>query len=344
MTEFIGLDLGMERSTLAVVDAAGKIVERAEVETTRKALKGYFGGRKDCRVLMEVGCESAWVGRELQALGLEVRCVNPRRLKMIAESTLKTDILDAEVLARLCRISSMDPELVREVKHRSETTQQERAVMVVRSAMVGSRTKLINTARGLARTMGYPLVGADAWSFAKMARKAPMPAAVREIIVPIITAIENLNTSIEAQEEQIAQLVAKHPIVQHLMAIDGVGPVVGLWFVLCVEDPTRFARPKDVGAYFGFRPRLRQSSSQRQTGSITKEGDAEMRRLLVQAAHCMLQTKKSSALQKWGKGLVNRLGRKKAIPAIARKISVVMLHLWQTGAVYERFPDQAAAA
>jgi transposase len=344
MKEFIGLDLGKDTSTSAVLDATGRVIERESLEMSRRALHRYFLQKQGARLLLEVGCESAWVSRVAEAAGMEVRCVNPRKLKMVAETTLKTDELDAEVLARLCRISSMDESLLPSVRHRSEITQLERSVLVIRANMVRARTLFINTARGLARTAGYPLPSCAARTFVARARKAKMPPKVRAILIPMLDSIEQLNASIEKQDQEAARIGERHPIVQHLMSIDGVGPVVALWFVLCIEDPHRFQRARDVGAYFGFRPRLRQSSSLHRTGSITKEGDPEMRRLLTQAAHCLLTCKRSSALKHWADRLVHRVGRKKAIPAIARKLSVVMLRVWQTGEVYERFPDQVGLA
>lgn len=343
MTEFIGLDLGKDTCTVVELDSSGKVSGRESVPTTRRLLRRYFGRRKGCRLLLEVGCESGWVAREAEAMGLVVRCVNPRRLKLVAQTTLKTDELDAEVLARLCRLSKLDEQLLPAVRQRSEVTQQERGIMVVRSNLVKARTQLINTARGLARTLGHPLPSSSADCFVERARHSRMPARVRAVIGPVIDAVEKLDESLRQQEEQVARLAAKHPVVQHLMTIDGVGTLTALWFVLCIEDPVRFERPRDVGPYFGLRPRLRQSSSMRRTGSITKEGDAEMRRLLIQAAHCLLRSKRDSALKKWGAGLVRRAGRKKALPAIARKLAVVMLRLWQTGEVYEPFPGRAAA-
>ena len=291
---------------------------------------------------MEVGSDSGWVSRELMGVGLDVRCVNARRLKMIAESTLKTDQLDAEILARLARISVMDAKLLPEVRHRSEKTQQERSVLKARGALVRSRTLLISNARGLARTMGHPLPASSPDGFPTRVRASSVPGSVKQVLEPTLESIEALTACIEKQEQQAAEVSLRHPVVEHLQEIDGVGLMTSLWFVLCVEDPARFERTRDIGAYFGFRPRVRKSSSIDRRGHVTKEGDVEMRRLLTQAAHCLLNTRRKSALQNWGKALATRVGRKKAIPAIARKLSVLMLTLWQTGATYEPFPQSQA--
>jgi transposase len=77
-------------------------------------------------------------------------------------------------------------------------------------------------------------------------------------------------------------------------------------------------------------------------GRITKEGDPEMRRLLVQAAHALLRTKADSELKEWALLLAERRGKGKAVVALARKLAVLMHHLWVTGEVYQAFPNSEA--
>ena len=90
-----------------------------------------------------------------------------------------------------------------------------------------------------------------------------------------------------------------------------------------------------MGAYVGLRPRLRQSSNSNRLGRITKEGDADVRRLLVQCAHSVLRSRTMSELKTWGLAMEQRKGRKIAVVAIARKLAVLMHRLWETGAEYD---------
>jgi len=122
MKKSMGIDLGMDSSAVAVVGGAARLVAADTLPMHRDAIRRQRAGYAGCRVVLEVGSDSPWVSRELHRLGLDVRCVNARRLRMLAGSTLKTDELDAEVLARLARISVMDPSLLPAVHHRSEQT------------------------------------------------------------------------------------------------------------------------------------------------------------------------------------------------------------------------------
>ena len=176
-------------------------------------------------------------------------------------------------------------------------------------------------------------------------QKSALTEDLKEIVTPLLKTIAHVDAEVAQLEQRLETIAADYEIVQQLQAIDGVGLLVALSFVLCIDDPTRFARARDVGPYLGMRPRLWNSGETTRQGRITKVGDAEMRRLLVQGAHVLLHTcKKDSELKRWGLRLKKRSGTKVAVVAVARKLAVLMLHLWQTGAPYERFhlqPDQA---
>ena len=135
-------------------------------------------------------------------------------------------------------------------------------------------------------------------------------------------------------------MAKKLPEVSHLCEIPGVGPVVATYYVLTIDDPQRFRHSRDVPSFFGLRPSMRESGSVSQYGRITKQGDPEMRRLLVQAAHVHLRSRTDSELKRWGLELADRKGKGKAAVAVARKLAVLMHHLWVTGVVWEPFPDE----
>jgi transposase len=116
--------------------------------------------------------------------------------------------------------------------------------------------------------------------------------------------------------------------------------VTGLAFVLTVGDPCRFPRSRDVGSYFGLRPRQRQSGARDPQLHITKAGDGFVRRLLIQCSHYILGPFGGDCdLRRWGLKLMERGGgktaRKKAAVAVARKLAILLHRLWVTGEVYD---------
>ena len=334
--EYCGIDLHTEYSQICILDEEGEVMETSRVRTSRKALEGYFR-RDPMRVVMEAGGSSPWVSRLVESVGHEVVVCSPRRVRLIAESKLKNDRVDAEVLARLVRI---DPEFLKPIQHRSEEAQLLRANLKVRSAMVEARTKWINTVRGLLRSFGYKVAGKSPGTFVDRVNRMKLPDELRAVIEPLLEQLDLLSGEIKRRNEHVEEMVKDLPEVAHLREIPGVGPVVATYFVLTIDDPDRFRNSRDVASFFGLRPSMRESASVSHFGRITKEGDPEMRRLLVQAAHACLLTKANSELKTWALALAQRKGKGKAAVALARKLAVLMHHLWVTGEVYQAFPTE----
>jgi transposase len=323
-----------------IVDEDGEVIETSRVRTSRPALTKFFGRREPTRIALEAGGSSPWVSRVLEGLGHEVIVCSPRRVRLIAESTLKNDKVDAEVLARLVRL---DPEFLKPIRHRSEEAQLLRSHLKVRRAMVDARTKWINTVRGLLRSFGYKVAGKAPHTFVERVDRMKLPGDLRRMIEPLLEQLDLLSGEIARRDSDLEEMAKGMPVVEQLRGVPGVGVIVALYFVLTVDDPDRFRNSREVAAFFGLRPAIRESALMSHYGRITKEGDPEMRRLLVQAAHALLLTKADCELKSWAQKLAERRGKGKAVVALARKLAVLMHHLWVTGEEYRRFPNQDAA-
>jgi transposase len=118
-------------------------------------------------------------------------------------------------------------------------------------------------------------------------------------------------------------------ICQRLMTVPGVGPITALAYQSTIEDPMRFDRARDVGAYLGLVPRRHQSGEVDRSGRISKQGDALRRGYLYEAATVLIsRLQRPCALQAWARALAERIGVKKARVALARKLAVLLHHLW----------------
>ena len=115
----------------------GEILREGQVATTKTGMTETFGSLGRARIAIEVGTHSPWVTRLLQSFGHEVIVANPRRVKLITESSRKDDRLDAQTLARLARI---DPQLLRPIQHRSEKAQMALMTIRVRGALIWARS------------------------------------------------------------------------------------------------------------------------------------------------------------------------------------------------------------
>ena len=335
--EYCGIDLHQKETEICVVDEDAAVVERARIKTSREVLSRRFPGQTRMKVAMEAGGSSPWVSRLIEELGHEVVVCAPRRIRLIAESTMKTDEIDAEVLARLVR---MDEGFLGRVTHRSESAQLQRGLLTTRTALVKARSKWVHTTRGILRSFGYRVPGGSTSRFHERCAKVEMPEDLRTVVQPLLNQIEDVTAEIEALEERLEAIAEDNPVVQHLQNVPGVGTIVALYFVFSIDDPDRFQHSRDVAAFFGLRPSFRGSGDVTRYGRITKEGDSEMRRLLIQAAHGMINSRQTCALQRWSVNLAARRGKKKALVALARKLAVLLHHLWVTGEVFQPFPNE----
>lgn len=335
--EHCGIDLHTKSSEVAIIDEGGELCEKGQIPTTEASFVRYFGRREPMVICIEAGGVSAWAQRVLTSLGHEVVVANPLRVRLIAEATLKNDAVDAQTLARLVRA---DPKLLSPIVHRSETTQRRRGVLRVRGVLVNSRTACVNAARGLLRALGYRLPKQlNGERLAKAICAKELSEELAALVAPLVITALELDEKIAALDEQVEEIGASYPQVALLKTIPGVGPLVALAFVLCIEDPGRFRRSRDVGGYLGLRPKMRETGSTSRYGNITHAGDSEMRRLLVQAAHGMLRSHAESDLKQWALGLAARVGKKKAVTALARKLAVVMHTMWITGKEFRPFRE-----
>lgn len=336
----VGLDLSDKNATFVRVDRRGNVVEEGKVELKAAALTKQFGG-PPVRIALEAGCHSPWVSRLLATLGHEVIVANPRQLALIAKSTRKSDRMDALTLARLARI---DPELLRPIVHRSEQAQADLALLRSRDELIRTRTALINHVRGSVKAMGSRLPGCSAQAFGKKASTS-VPANLRPALGPVFATIGLVTAQIKAMDKQICRLIKeRYPVAGALQRqVKGVGPITALAFVLIVDDPARFQRSRDIGAYLGLTRKRRDSGESEPALHITKAGDPFLRRLLVQCVHYILgHPSADSTLRRRGLALAERLGRKRAVIAIARKLAVLLHSLWTTGEVYEPLRDWPA--
>lgn len=332
----IGLDLGDKTSRYYGLNQAGEQTAEASVGTTKKGLSAVFGKMRRSRIALEVGTHSPWVSRLLESLGHEVIVANARRVRAISDSSRKDDKMDARMLARLARV---DPELLYPIRHRGEKAQQDLAMIRARAALVDSRTGLINTARGQVKSFGGRLGSFDADQMG-VEKLQELPQGMRRALEPVLRMVEQLTREIHEYDQKLAQMAREqYPETGLLQQISGVGPLIALTYVLTVDDPARFGRSRDVGPYLGLRPKRKDSGESQPELRITKEGDVYLRRLLVQGAHYILSRKgPDTDLQRWGLKLAgngSKRAKKRAVVGVARKLAVLLHHLWVTGEVYE---------
>ena len=334
----VGVDLGDRYSYLCLIDTeSGEVIEEGRLRTTPEALRRRFcSEQQPLRIAIEAGTHSPWVSRVLEECGHEVLVANPRKTRLIYTNKRKTDEIDAENLARLARL---DPKLLYPLKHRGEDSQAHLAIIRSREALVSCRTQLVNHVRGAVKSFGARLPKCPARSFHNKVVEH-IPEALWPALGPILKTIGSLTQRIREYERQLETISKEqYPETDLLRQVEGIGVLTALTFVLTLEDPYRFERSRSVGAYLGLVPARDQSGDRDPQRRISKEGDEMLRKLLVGSAHYILGPFGSdSDLRRHGEKIALRgakNAKKRAVVAVARKLSVLLHRLWVTAEVYD---------
>lgn len=334
-----GLDVGKKSSVFCIVDENRKVQGQGTVRTRLSELVECFGTKEPMRLVIEASTKSFWLADRLEELGHEVVVVDPGRTKAIGAARIKHDKLDARVLAELGAA-----DLLARVDRPSEEQRLERLVVVGRDTLVRSRVRMINAVRSVLDSEGMELRGCSTERFVPAVREQwkELPEPMQVALEPLLFAIEKLTEQIEHCDQHIKARLSKDSEIKRLMTVPGVGPIVAASFLFAVRDARRFDSGRQVGAYLGLVPSLYQSGKTHRRGRITKCGNRQARWALCVAANALLRSKRPSALKQWGLELVQRVGRKKAVVALARKLSSVMWSMLKTGQDFE--PRLPAAA
>jgi transposase len=254
----------------------------------------------------------------------------------IHDSDDQHDPGDAYKLAELVHFK---PQLLHPIRHRSQEIQGELSWIRAREVLVASRTQLIHAVRGISKAFGERWAKCSSEAFTGK-RAEQIPAAIRGAVAPLLETIDHRNEQIgyyDQMEEQIAR--QRYPKYWLLEQVDGVGVHTALSYLLTIGDPGRFEKSRMVGCFLGMRPKKKDSGSSQPQLGITKAGDEYLRKTLVNCAHYILGVHgKDSDLRRLGQRICARGGKnakKRAVIAVARKLSVLLHRLWVSGEVYE---------
>jgi len=324
---YVGIDVHKKICVVCIKDAKGKKIEELRIPNTREGIDLLLARLKghEARVIME-STSTLWVRMydALEEAGYGVVLANPYRTRVIAESKLKTDSVDAAMLADLLRADMVATSYVPDKEH-----QELRKIIRFRQNLKQQTTATKNRIHTLLQLYDLHFSGTDLFGKAGVAwlrAQIPLFTSTDGMIVEReLMHLELFSESIEVLEKKIARYGADNEDVHLLMTITGIDFYTAVLILSEVGDFHRFPTPAHLSSWVGLAPRVRQSSDTCHYGKITKQGNRLVRWALVQCAHVAVRWDPHWA--EVYERISSRAGKKKAIVAVARKMLVTIYHM-----------------
>jgi transposase len=338
----IGIDLAKNVFQLHGVDAQGKVVLVRQLR--RNQVIAFVAKLPPCLIGMEACATSHHWARELSKLGHEVKLIPPAYVKAYVKRQ-KNDAADAAAICEAVTRPSM-----RFVPVKSAEQQSTLAVHRTRSLLISQRTQLINALRAHLAELGLVAEkGRD--GLAKLVAMLKDEATLQSLPVAMLHALRAMIAQLAALQTQIAELDRcirdQHrasDTSRRLKAIPSIGLLGATALTATITDPSAFKSGRDLAAWIGLVPRQNSTGGKERLGSITKQGDRYLRRLLVAGAMAVVQhARRNPDKYPWIARLLARKPAKLVAIAVANKTARIAWAIMTRGETY-RAPVLAAGA
>jgi transposase len=281
-TRYVGLDVHREVLQACILDAQGRLLERHRFDLTRANLEAFVRERlgPQDRVVLEATTNTWAVVELIEPHVAEVVVGNPLRTRAIAEAKVKTDKVDAEVLAQLLRCDYLP-----RVWQPNAAIRRLRELTAHRAGLVADQTRLKNRIHSLLaqRLIRVPWAVLFSERGREWLDQLPLGESDRLVLEGHLRRLDQLEADLAGVEKHLAELSYPCEEVRLLMTLPGMGPAAaqGLWAAL--GDWRRFRDGDQAASYLGLVPSTRQSASSCRHGSITKAGNSHARWLLTRS-------------------------------------------------------------
>jgi transposase len=326
-----GLDVHKSVVQAAVLNDGGELIHSARFPTTREALEQFARQHlgPDCRVALEATINTWAIAEILQPLVGEVVISNPLRTRAIAEAKIKTDKVDAMVLAQLLRTDYLP-----RVWQADLETRRLRQQTTERAALVSDRTRLKNRVHSVLHQRLIAAPSGDLFSAKGRAwlKHLDLDATGRRAMDCYLRQLEMLDDEQRQLHKELAKQGYRDPRVKLLMTLPGVDIAVAQAVLATLGEVQRFPDADRAAAYLGLVPSTRQSANHCYHGPITKQGRSHARWLLVQAAQHM--GTQPGPLGVFFRRLMKRKNRNVAVVATARKLIRIAWYMLRNNEPY----------
>ena len=318
----IGVDMHKRNSQIGVIDGKGRKLETRKLSNDPEALRDYLSAfPKGTPVTLEATTGYEWMCDLLTEMEFQVLLANPRKVRLIAESTIKTDTIDAWTLAQLERVNFLPtaylpPEEIRATRE----LLRHRLTLVCFRKGVKNRIHAVLTKRGV---LSYPVKDLFGKAGREFLSSLDLPPVYRMEVDSYLALIDQINVFIAQRERDIKkQVTQENPDAQLLMTIPGIASFSALLLVSEIGTISRFATVRKLISYAGLTSTLRESSNISHQGHLKKDSNKYIRWILIEAVTTAI--KHDPGLYAFYRKILVRKGKLKARVAVAHKLLIAI--------------------
>jgi len=342
VNNYVGIDVGKRRLEIVRITKEGEL-QRHQTGTTRKELGSLLAWLKpDDRVVLEAGNLSFMIAKRIRdERRLPVLVLNPGDVATIYKSLKKTDREDALKLARL--VQRHPVEELPSVRIPSEEEEGWRRLCSEQAYWSREATKGKNRLHSLFASAGLTHITKKDLASRKNRERVMsiLPVHYQAEAKRIVTHLGVIETHLSAIDNDIKAILKEHREYSTVvMSLPGIGPVTTLVLLAYLGICERFSHGKQLGYYAGMVPRVDISGDSVRYGRIISRGCGQLRRVMIQCANALVRSHCSGELGLFYERLRCRIGHKKAVVALARKMLEVLFVMIKTGKMYRYATDE----
>ena len=322
----LGIDVGKKKCRAALKNERGDVIREFFFSNNNEGISALIQSASHygkCTAVVE-STGNMWIRIHdtLEENGIDTKLANPYKTKIIAEAKIKSDKLDARILADLLRA-----DLVYESYVPTKEFREKRSLVRHRISLVRSRTMLENKVHSLLDKYDYKSELTDVFGKSGIVwlKTLDVSNIDRLIMNTTLAAIENINVQIDTISKELAKYGWDSNDVKVLLSMTGIDVFSAMLIATEIVDVRRFCTPWKLVSYAGLAPSIRESSGKTKTGKISKQGSPWLRWILVQCA--MTAVRYDHRLKSFYERLKSRKGSAKAIVATAKEILVIIWYM-----------------
>ena len=316
---YIGMDIHKHFTVAVVKDEQGNKLNEDKFTNSENNFNNFMQQYKpeETKIVIESTCVWEYIYEILEAKKYEVKLANPVRTRAIAEARIKTDSVDASILADLLRAN-----LIAESYIPPKNVRRLREITRERRTFVKQTTQIKNKIRAILIKRGTEIEYKTLCNAAILLIRKKFQND--KIVLRYLDLLEYHKEKLKEVDEEISEKAHANYNTELLMTIPGIASIRAMDLIAEIGEISRFPTANRFCSYAGLVPSIKQSGDTLRVGRLVKQASKVLKHTLIETCWTLIQSKESNPLKEFYKKLAKKKGKQKAICATARKLGCVI--------------------